>query len=283
MYERKNSIIMSRSVQFNRYMCMSILKEKMFIKRLLRFLLFFTPITSQAEYVHYSQIHPAQLSFSSRDVQSKIDEAIEEGNVSWDESSNSWKFKHFQNKSIFPEKKQLSVVKASCGYVLLDGHHKVLASIKLGAHWINIKIVQDVRDMDEDQFWIEAEAKNWADPSTVYGIRAIPPARFEDMHDDPYRWLPFLLKGVVPANGDLAKYKGVEYPVWLKVGDGIPFIEFKIAKALFKNGIVYSYEMGDNLEPEFVERCRAILLKAEIPGLYVVPERMYCKQLQAIQ
>jgi hypothetical protein len=234
----------------------------------------------RAEYIHYSEIHPAQLSFSGRDVLSKIDEAIQEGHVWKDQATQTWQFKYFQGKSIFPPKKQLSVVKASCGYVLLDGHHKVLASLKLGAHWINVKVVQDLSDMDEDQFWLEAEVKNWADPYTVYGIRAIPPKRFEDMQDDPYRWLPFLLKGVVPENGDMSKYKGAEYPVWIKMGDGVPFIEFKISKALFKDGIKYSYEMGDNLSVEFVEQCRAILLKANIPGLFVVPHRMNYTQVR---
>ncbi len=251
----------------------------MLLKKLLKLLPFLISMRGYAEYIHYSQIHPAQLSFSSKDVQSKIDEAIQEGHAFWNTTTKSWEFKHYAGQSIFAEKKQLAVVKAACGYVLLDGHHKVLASIKLGAYWINVKIVQDLTVMDENQFWHEAETKNWADLYSVYGTRAIPPKRFEDMQDDPYRWLPFLLKGVVPENNDMSKYKGVEYPVWIKIGDGVPFIEFKIAKALFKNGIKYSYEMGDNLSIEFVEQCRSILLNENIVGLFVVPNRVHYSQV----
>jgi hypothetical protein len=232
-----------------------------------------TSLLCNAEYVHFSQIHPAQIAYASKDVKSKMKEAIKEGNAIKDEQSNSWKFKHFNGKSIFPEKKQLAVVKARCGYVLVDGHHKVLASLKMGAEWINIKVIKDLSHLTDEAFWLEAEKQNWANPYTVYGIRTIPPQRFEDMQDDAYRWLPFLLKGTVPDNGDMSKYKGPEYPVWIKVGDGIPFIEFKIARALLQNGIVYTHEMGDDLSVEFVEQCRAALVKAQIKGLLVVPTR----------
>lgn len=232
-----------------------------------------------AEYVHYTQIHPAQLAYAYKDVNSKVKEAIKDGRAIKDEQSGEWIFKYFNGKSIFPETKQLAVVKARCGYVLLDGHHKLLASLKLGAQWINIKVVMDMTHLDDEAFWLEAENRNWANPYTIYGIRSIPPKRFEDMQDDPYRWLPFLLKGTVPENKNMKKYKGAQYPVWIKIGDGVPFIEFKIAKVLFKKGIIYNHEMGDELSEGFVEQCRAILVHAQIPGLHVVPTRKHYSQI----
>jgi len=237
------------------------------------------PFMCKGIYVHYTELHPAQLSYASKDVQEKIGESVRDGNAVKDERNKSWKFKHHDGKSIFSEKKQLSVVKARCGYVLLDGHHKVLASIKLGAHLIAIKVIADLSELDDTQFWLEAEKRGWAHPYTIDGIRTIPPRRFEDMTDDPYRWLPYLLKGKIPENGNMKEYSGADYPVWLKVGDDIPFIEFKIGQALFKNGIVYDHEMGDNLPAYLVEDCRKILLKAQIPGLRVVPNRKHYSQL----
>jgi len=241
--------------------------------------------SAHAIYVHYSEIHPAQIAYASPDVHAKVMEVYESGNakLEWDNAapyaSANIILHHCDGQSIFPPKKQLSVVKAPFGYVLIDGHHKVLASLRMNASMISIKVVEDWSLLSEDVFWYQAEQKGWAYPYTISGQYAKPPRTFDGMIDEPYRWLPYLLKGLVPEDSDVTKYTGPDYPVWLKIGEDIPFIEFKIGQALYKNGIRYAYQDGDNLSPAFVEQCREILLKENIPGLRVVPTRKHKSEL----
>ncbi len=233
---------------------------------------------NKLRYIPYTQLHPGQHSFTSKEVAEKIAKALEKGHAAYNEQTAAYTFSHHEGQSIFSSNDALPVVKKSddC-YLLVDGHHSVLASIKLGAKMICVKIINDLSKHKEHAFWEEAEQKGYAYLYPVDGEPRIPPYRFKDMVDDPYRWLPHLLKGLVPADGDLKQYSGPKYPVWIKCGKGVPFIEFAIARALRKGGISFSY--STQLSDAMVEDCRKILLEATICGLRVVPTRTLFSKL----
>lgn len=234
-------------------------------------------LKQEVQYVNYREIFPAQMRYSSQNVKDKIDRAQQKGYLICSENGE-WNYQFFNGKSIIPEKEALPVVKASFGYVLADGHHDVLSSLSVGAEWIPIKVIADLSHLSVEQFWKQAEQNGWAYLIDLNGEKqATPPQSFQNLKDDSNRYFAAITARKYSA--DLSSSVGAEYPLWIKVGKDIPFIEFKIADVLWRNGLVYQYEMGDEPPVEFVERARLVLLKSNIPGLKSVAVRTHYSQI----
>ncbi|MCI5052797.1 MAG: hypothetical protein MRY21_06665 [Simkaniaceae bacterium] len=205
-----------------------------------------------------SQISPAQLRFSLQNVEMKKNKKLKSGSTTCSES--------------------LPVVKAPFGYVLIDGHHDALSYLALGTRQILVRIVQDFSDLSEELFWSEVEKQGLAYPYTIQGERKIPPRNLSELTDDPNRYFAAISARKYPP--DLKGSTGAHYPLWIKIGKDIPFIEFRISDALWESGLVYSYEMGDNPPEEFIERARGVLIQAQIPGLKIVPKKYHYKMFE---
>lgn len=234
------------------------------------------------EYVHYQQLHPAQLRYSMLNMKDKANKAIIKGHAVWDDAEKTWEYKYNDGTSIFPEDNALPVVKTSFGYVLLDGHHDVMSSLHLQAEMMPIIVTEDVSDLSVDEFWREAEQRGWSYLYTMDGKKTAPPAAFHDLVDDPNRYFAALVarKFKTDSEGDYTS-KGAEYPLWVKVDKDIPFIEFRIANALYDAGFVYQPErMGVPPSPSISEYARKILIYAEIEGLRVVPDRIHYEKIR---
>lgn len=232
-------------------------------------------------YVSYDEIFPGQVRFSSHNVIEKIEKFKKKKKVSWDEESKTTTFKHLDGESLFPKKRALPVLKTSFGYVLMDGHHDLKASIQLKAKMIPIKIVEDSKEdlsqLSYDNFWKRAEERGLVYLSKIDGQKGQPPKSFADLTDDTNRYFASLTARKYSKDEESGKYvsKGAKYPIWVKVNKDVPFIEFKIANALFAKGFIYKPEtMGNPPKQEFVEQARKILLEAKIPELRVVPFRL---------
>lgn len=229
------------------------------------------------EYINYHEISPGQVRFSSRNVQLKIDAAFKNGDVTVG-PDGCFHFKYYNGQSIFPEKEALPVIKAPFGYVLADGHHHTLAAISLGAQYLPIRLLADYSDMSPEQFWCVAEKNNQVFLYDLEGNHLNPPLRFNEnslyeLIDDANRYFAAITARKCEEGKGWVNSTGAEYPLWIKVGKDIPFIEFRIADALRNAGIVYSYEMGDEPSEQFVEQARQVLVQANIPGLRVVNTR----------
>jgi hypothetical protein len=234
---------------------------------------------SPIQYVSYQQIFPAQLRYSSQNVTEKVNKAIERKAAVWNEKDESWTFKYNHGTSILSEKEALPVVISSFGYVLADGHHDVLSSIKLNAEMIPIKVIADLSHLDSQQFWEKAEKKGWAYLYQIGGEKSTPPATFSDLVDDPNRYFAAITARKYPKEGSNESF-GAEYPLWVKVGKDIPFIEFKISDALWAQGFLYDEEqMGNPPSEDYEEFARKVLLEAEIQGLRVVPGRTHYSEI----
>jgi hypothetical protein len=234
--------------------------------------------TQFLRYVDYHEIFPAQFRYASRNVEDKIEKAVQRGYASQN-SEGGWTYEFFEGRSIIPEKEALPVVRASFGYVLVDGHHEVLSSIALGADWIPIKIIADLGALTPERFWKEAEERGWAYLIDLHGIKhPEPPATFDQLIDDSNRYFAAISARKYAA--DLSSSIGAEYPLWIKIGKDTPFIEFKISDVLWRHQIIYDYEIGDRPPEELIEAARAALLAADVPGLKLVPSRQHYTQIE---
>lgn len=252
----------------------------MHYKKTLLFIFLFISSTIHAAYIHLDQIRPGQLRFSSKNVEEKIQEAIQLGDIYLDVTENTWKGNYFQGKSFLSEKEALPVIKWKSHFVLADGHHHVLAAKSLNLLWIPVKEIADLSNLDKDEFWQVAAERGWAYLYDLDGNKNLPPDSFDLLQDDPNRYFAAITARKYPDANDLSLSKGAEYPLWLKIGKDIPFIEFHISDTLMKENFIYDYQEGKNPSVENVEEARNILKKHPIAGLRVVPKRIHHSKLQ---
>jgi len=230
-------------------------------------------------YVSYHSIFPAQIRYSSQNVEEKISKAISQ-ETAIHSKEGDWTFKYHEGTSILSEKQALPIVLAPFGYVLTDGHHDVLSSIHFGAEMIPIKIIADLSALDYEAFWKEAENRGWAYLYAIGGNRSLPPVDFSELVDDSNRYFAAITARKFPDGLGSSESFGAEYPLWIKIGKDIPFIEFKIADALWAKGFIYDAEaMGDPPRVEDVEFARKILQESPVEGLRFVPERMHYSEV----
>lgn len=235
--------------------------------------------TPEIAYVHYRDLHPSQLRFASQNVEAKVKKILKKNDAVWNESNAQWEFKYHNGLSALAAKDSVPVVKAPFGYSLVDGHHNVLSNIAVGSEWIPIRVIDDLYHLSPEDFWAQAEQMGWAYLYGIDGQKSYPPAQFSDLQDDPNRHFAAIIARKYKDETNM-RSTGADYPIWVKVGKDIPFIEFMISDAMWKSGLVYSYEMGDNPPVEFVEAVRQMLLESNIKGLRVVPTRMHYKDIK---
>lgn len=243
-------------------------------------------------YIPYTQLLPGQARYSSKAVQAKVHKYIKRGDATWNASVNSWQGKFEHGKSIFPSSSALPVVRSPEGFVLVDGHHDVLASIYFNIPLIPITILDDLSHLDRQSFWAEAEKQGWAylftlikhnnapNNTPTIEVKRIeaPPATFGELIDDPLRYFASTTaRKFRTSNEPPSLSLGAEYPLWIKIGKDTPFIEFALADMLYKHGFVYAYAdgTGDDMPEKLVEQARKILVQNPVNGLRLVPERKH--------
>lgn len=252
----------------------------MSIKTALSLFIVFLSSSLSADYLHIDELTPGQLRFSSKNVQEKVEQALKKGDAIYRFSNGKYEGKYDQGRSIFPEKEALPVVKSCFGYILTDGHHHVLAALLLGLPYVPTKVIADYSDLSVDAFWDEVEKKEWVYLYDLEGEKRRPTSNFCELEEDANRYFAAITARKCGPDGDLSKSWGAEYPLWIKVGRDIPFIEFKISDVLHAEGIYYTYDLGDQPDEAFMERAREALLEAKIPGLRVVPEKTHWTELK---
>jgi len=249
------------------------------MKYLFLILCFIISASLRAEYVRIDTLTPGQLRYSSKNVEEKIQQLIQKKEVYYNSDTGCYVGKYFQGKSAFPETEPLPVVRSCFGLVLIDNHHHTLAALSLDLPWVPIKEVADLSTLSSEAFWKQAEEKGWVYLYDLSGKKGIPPKNFTDLQEDPNRYFAALTARKCSSDGDMSQSKGAQYPLWIKVGNDIPFIEFRISDALYAQHFLYLYSMGDDPDQESVEKARQILLEAHISGLRVIPKRTHWTQL----
>lgn len=232
-----------------------------------------------AGYTHIDELTPGQVRFSSKNVEEKVVQALQNGDAFFNPLAAHFVGKYDEGKSLFPESEALPVVKGKEGFVLADGHHHVLAALALGLPWVPTKEIADLSHLSKEAFWEEMEQKGWVYPYGLDGEKRLPPKDFSLLEEDQNRYFAAITARKCGEDGDMSRSRGAEYPLWIKIGKDIPFIEFKISDALFARGFYYDYSMGNEPPEAVVEEARRILIEADIPGLRLVKERKHWKEL----
>lgn len=224
-------------------------------------------------YTTLSLIFPSQVRFSRQNVEDKIKYALQ-GDAWYLPSTRSYGFRYDGYQSIFGPEAAIPIITTPKRLILADGHHSVLASLALGCKTIPIRPIAHWPHDLNSAFWQWAEDHNYAYLWDLDGKKLPPPQSFLDLKDDPLRYFAAITARKYPSDRDPLKSFGLDYPLWIKIGKDIPFIEMRIANTLFQAG--FSYRYGQELSSDFtslVEQAREILRGAPIPGLRLLTTR----------
>lgn len=236
----------------------------------------------EPSFVPIAVIQPGQLRFASLNVRDKVERAVKSGDA-LARPCCGYLLKHDEGRSALPREAALPVILGPSGYVLVDGHHDVLASLELGARTVPVKVVADLSNLGDDAFWREADARGYVYPYQLGGAWQRPPRHFDQLTDDPLRY--FAAVAARKCSGPdqpAAESSGPDAPLWIKVGKDIPYIEFKIADALFNGGLRYDNALGSAPPPELVERARGLLAERPVRGLRLIRERRVIAEMPGL-
>jgi hypothetical protein len=235
-------------------------------------------------YVSIDAIHPGQLRYASKNVDQKVKEAIKREYAKKVEGQYGYVLKFDNGRSTLAETSPLPVIIGPYGFILVDGHHDLIAALQLGAKTIPVKVLEDLSKSSD--FWRDAEKKNYVYMYDLDGKRKKPPYSFTNkvgrltLKDDPNRYFAAIVARKCDKRGQLVEEsKGSDYPLWIKIGKDIPFIEFRISDFMNKAGLQYSYTMGDTPSREFVNKVREALKKNPIQGLKLIEQETFYKDI----
>lgn len=172
----------------------------------------------------------------------------------------------------FLDPPKIKVASSEAGYVIIDGHHETCRAIILGSSSVPVEVIEDYTlrrpVMSMLDVWRDLKARDlslFSEAKTPEHLAEYPPCLC-DLTDKPNRYLARLLgaKVLMDAKGEitLAESRGVKYPIWMKINQGIPFMEFYIADILERAGIRYDLRWANDVPDEIVERARQLLLEA---------------------
>ncbi len=230
-------------------------------------------------YIPTDKVHPGQIRYSDSVVKQKVKEHIEAGKASWNPETQTWILKYSENTCLFPLSKALPVVNSPNGYVLVDGHHHYMTNLSLGGSTFPITVIANLSHMTPQEFQDYAEQKGWTHPYDVFGNRINLPKSFQALKNDPNRNFATLCKRTIKDPNHPEQSTGVDYPIWLKVGKDIPFIEMKISEALWNEGLVYENQQNTKQYEKFYEKARSAISRANIPGLRVNHSKTHYKDI----
>lgn len=223
-------------------------------------------------YVQLTQVQPSQHRYAKANVNEKINYALRNKDV-WLNDHHDYIGKYDQGRSIYDLKDAFPVIKVKDTYVLIDGHHSALASLILKCQTIPVKIIREWPNPLDDIFWRWAESQDLAylkkrDGSISYKLPSL-----ATMEDDPLRY--FVAQSARKFDNSL-NYEtsfGAEYPLWIKIGKDLPFIEWIITDHLHILG--FTYQNGDEasgLQP-LIEKARALLSQYPLPFVKIITSK----------
>ena len=224
---------------------------------------FIEPAIGVPTYVPLAELTRGQSEISVDNIYAKIEEHLKMNNLSW--HRHAWKLHHDSGLSVVPRTDAIAVVKGPQGYVVIDGHHDLFLSLFVGAKTIAVTVQADYSSMSALDFWKTLKAKNMIYlPETPAQLARHAPDMMT-VSNNPNRYLAALLALKVQAdfkNGKwkIAKAKGTKDAVWIKLNNGIPFIEFYLAEVIASAGVQYDPNWGVQVPHEIVERVRYSLL-----------------------
>jgi hypothetical protein len=224
-------------------------------------------------YFETSLIHPGQATYSLLNVNEKIDQALDK-NYATKNDDGSFHFNYDNGRALYPKKKAFPVVNTPWGLILLNGHHRTMASVAMGAATIPVKIHADLTDLGIEE--LRKVMSTNTDPVDVKGNKVRMPCYFDQLVDDPNRYFA-KISAYQGKDSDAEKSGRTKYPLWIPVGEESTHgpQEFDIAILLNKHGWVYKNAYGNQIPENFLEYARVLLTVHgnEIPHICVIKNK----------
>lgn len=218
---------------------------------------------------------PSQARYSSKNVEDKIINALHKAYIS-EPAPGTFKLYFDEGRSLYPSNQGLPVIDLNNGsYLLIDGHHSILASKQVGATTAFVRVVEIAEHYPSQAFWAAMEEKGLTYLRNLGGEPCPPPTSFDDLMDDPVRYFVTLARCKVDESLNIKKARGYSYPLWLKIGKDVPFVEFKIADHLYKHGFRVDYAEMENPNrfESLVEQARTLLGQHPLPTFRMIYRR----------
>jgi hypothetical protein len=224
----------------------------------------------QVGFVPVTQVWAGQREVSAENARTKLVEgAADYGLVL---KGGNWQLPNDGGKSLLEIGDPLLVVRFKDRYVIVDGHHHAVMNAFVGGQTIPVKVLHDYSNMTELELWRTLMQERLVHlPDETPEQIAINRPTLAKLRDNPNRYLASILS----AKAELS-FKGGEIRVndikasnealWVKINDGVPFVEFMIAAVLTRAGINYDPVWGTNVPREIVDRAREALLQARTRG-----------------
>lgn len=240
------------------------------------------------QFVSIGHLRPAQHRYAEFHVISTLPKDLEKFAQSIDGGENSFRLINDDGRSLFPLQDARKGVLTDFGIVMVDGHHSVLTSLYSGAVTLPIILIEDYRSLTREDVFSKIESDNLAYLIDLDGKRNLPPLRFSELKDDPNRSLISLTGlNVRQTEGEFSYFYGSELqPLWIKMGESIPFVEFILADILYQRGIAFTAEAFGELKSNMssrVEDVRSTLVGVigdkRLDGLPIVVRAMSANDL----
>jgi|GEM_PF-1854968 len=224
----------------------------------------------QVAFVPVEQLWAGQREVSAENARTKLFSSAADYGL--DRNGDSWALPNDGGRSLLEISDPLLVVRFKNRYVIVDGHHHAVMNAFVGGRTAAVKVLYDFSSLTESQLWQELLAKRLVHlpGESVESIMQNRPS-LASLRDNPNRYLASILGAKVDLSfqSERVRVNGVRATndaLWVKINDGVPFVEFMIAEVLTRAGINYDPDWGDNVPREIVNKSRAALLQARERG-----------------
>lgn len=229
----------------------------------------------EIDFVDPRQIRPGQFRYSIENVNRHLQDMAEENQLEWDHTRRRWE-RH--RKALLSLDEAVPVIRTDRGYLLLDGHHHVMAALYLRSRKFPVHVVEDLTGRSQNY---QARRIRELQLTNYRGLdgnwHRI--SWFSRMQDDPLlmvvRRLRFRI--VMKSDGHI-RGSGSSFPVWIAF-KGDPYAELKIADALHAAGFRLPQNFSGEVSPEMEEQIRRHLVRMAderpelLRGIEIVRER----------
>lgn len=229
-------------------------------------------VLDQPFHVPLKSLTPGQNEISADNVLAKLKSMKEKWNLRWEDKTKAWKLNHNSGKSLLPRKEALVVALGPDNIlVIVDGHHHAFMSLYVGAETVPAVIIEKWDKLKPVEFWTKLKQEGHIFfPETPAQLTARPPD-FTKMKDNPNRYFASLLASRAELryeNGKITvkNVRGNGNGCWIKLNEGVPFLEFHIAEILKDAGLHYDSKWGNDVPKEMAEKARTALVNAKRNG-----------------
>lgn len=219
------------------------------------------PFPSKKDFIFIPALTPGQEEISVDNVLCKLREA-----------QKTYKSKFDEGRSILPLKEAAVVIQGPGDrFVIVDGHHHVYLSLFAGAVTVPVIIIDNWKKENPVGFWKRLQEERRVYLKESAELLAKTPPLLTEVKDNPNRYFASLIAAkahleYIGGKIEVLQVKGSANSAWVKINEGIPFIEFQIADVLSASKLKYNSQWGEEIPKEDAEKARTALVKAKLEG-----------------